>query len=476
MRSTAELAGLSPGWWEATDRPTPARWHDFPHLGAPWDHDCVRLRSRRLRVSVVVACWNSETSVGWCLTALRLSSLARLAPERLEVVVCDDGSTDSSWEVVAETLRGLDGRAVRIAHAGKSAALAAAVAASTGDVVVVCDSDMVPGCGALDELAARHEHWPQAVCFGFRSDLDGAGMGAGIGTAGEDTVWRLAHTEAFSRDYRIHIDLPAVERNMMLGTRWLTRLGGNRVWRDARGGSWPRHRALLGCLCSLPRRLLLDIGGFPQDIRSWGYEDSVVAARVEAKGAFLLPVTSAWGHHLVHPLRHPRQWLHGARNELAYEWLLSRPLPTGSAPASPAALDVHRYTPVAGPARDAQGVEAGPAVLAGLGRWLDCLESLPPDGSPDLRAQCLHHLGDPGAILASDATRHTAWGVVALARAGRLGEARAVFWAASEVDARCGYAAEGSAAELYRLADEYAAIGAENQASACRVLGDVRGP
>ena len=86
-------------------------------------------------VSVVLPCLNEEEAVGTAVCEA-FRGLAR-AGVRGEVVVVDNGSTDRSAERAAAT----GARVVRQPERGYGSALAAALAASRGDVVVMADAD-----------------------------------------------------------------------------------------------------------------------------------------------------------------------------------------------------------------------------------------------------------------------------------------------------------------------------------------------
>jgi Glycosyl transferase family 2 len=249
--------------WQTVVGAEPETWLSFPHVGVPRQHECSSLRSRRATVSVVVPVWNSEQTIERCLDAIGRSSLNRLAPSRLQVVVCDDGSTDASWQRIARARRDMDVAAFRLAHRGQSAALNAGLERASGDIVVFCDSDMVLGCGALDELAARHERWSDAVCFGFHSNIPPAAVET-------SSTWSLMHREAVSRDPRVRFYLPTLVPNLLDASGWLSRLHGGRSMLDSRGGRWRRHRFLFGCLFSARRELMLGNDGFPDALNGWG--------------------------------------------------------------------------------------------------------------------------------------------------------------------------------------------------------------
>jgi glycosyltransferase involved in cell wall biosynthesis len=114
-----------------------------PELIAPPSH---------IRLTAVMPCLNEERTVGVCIEkAFRAFRSMGIAGE---VVVADNGSTDSSVEVASR----LGASVVHVAKKGYGAALAAGIAAARGDYVVMADSDdsydwleLTPFVAALDE-------------------------------------------------------------------------------------------------------------------------------------------------------------------------------------------------------------------------------------------------------------------------------------------------------------------------------------
>ena len=105
----------------------------------PW-----RGSTRRLTTSVIVPVYNEPEAV------FRRSLASVVASRPTEIIVVVDGG-DADVAAVASDYAS---RVLRIPKAGKRAAIAAGLEASTGltDVVVVLDSDTVWAPGALDEL------------------------------------------------------------------------------------------------------------------------------------------------------------------------------------------------------------------------------------------------------------------------------------------------------------------------------------
>ena len=102
------------------------------------------------RVSIIVSARNEAGSIG-----TKLDSLLALAypPHRVEIIVASDGSEDGTDEVV----RGYADQNVRLLalpRLGKAAALNAAVAESSGEIVVFSDANSLFIPTALAELVA----------------------------------------------------------------------------------------------------------------------------------------------------------------------------------------------------------------------------------------------------------------------------------------------------------------------------------
>ncbi|HVA44096.1 MAG TPA: glycosyltransferase [Acidimicrobiales bacterium] len=97
----------------------------------------------RPRISVVVPAYQEAGVIGPTLERLRggLAGVAgaRSAAGGLELVVADDGSTDSTAEEAAAA--GAD-RVLRLAHRGKGAAVRTGILAATGRTVAFCDADL----------------------------------------------------------------------------------------------------------------------------------------------------------------------------------------------------------------------------------------------------------------------------------------------------------------------------------------------
>ena len=124
-------------------------------------------RSSWPSVTVVVCAYNEERTIGTCL-----ASLADCRYPDLEVVVCDDGSTDRTLEVA----RGFPFRILQLDHGGLSRARNAGIEAASGEIVAFLDADAACDPEWPFHLALSLEHPRRAATGGPNLPFPHAGL------------------------------------------------------------------------------------------------------------------------------------------------------------------------------------------------------------------------------------------------------------------------------------------------------------
>ena len=119
-------------------------------------------------ISVVVPLYNEEESlpelVAWIDKVMNENNFS------YEVVLVDDGSTDSSWEVITQlkaTYASVKGIKFRRNY-GKSAALNVAFEAAQGDVVITMDADLQDSPDEIPELYRRIKEEKYDIVSGWK--------------------------------------------------------------------------------------------------------------------------------------------------------------------------------------------------------------------------------------------------------------------------------------------------------------------
>ena len=135
------------------------------------------------RVSIIVAAHNEESSIG---SKLQNVLSVDYPAERLEVIIASDGSDDDTENIV----RQFGGRGVRLLslpRRGKAHAMNAAVAASSGDILVFSDANSMYASGAVRALVRPFADPTVGGVAGDQRYLDDAS--AAITADGERAYW-----------------------------------------------------------------------------------------------------------------------------------------------------------------------------------------------------------------------------------------------------------------------------------------------
>jgi glycosyltransferase involved in cell wall biosynthesis len=134
-----------------------------------WARSSVReLRSEWPRISAVVCVYNGEDLIGKCLTSLQGCDYPGL-----EVIVCDDGSTDATLEIA----RSFPFKILDLNHGGLSRARNAGMTEASGEIVAYIDAD-----------AFCHPDWPYHLALSLEDENVAATGGPNLRVPGGNIV------------------------------------------------------------------------------------------------------------------------------------------------------------------------------------------------------------------------------------------------------------------------------------------------
>ena len=109
-----------------------------------------------MKLSIIIPIYNVEDTLRRCL-----ESVLKQMDDRMEVLIVDDGSTDTSGQIAEQMTAGrTDCRLIRQANKGLSAARNAGIEAATGEYITFTDSDDFVARGTYTALLAVLEEHP----------------------------------------------------------------------------------------------------------------------------------------------------------------------------------------------------------------------------------------------------------------------------------------------------------------------------
>jgi GT2 family glycosyltransferase len=209
-------------------------------------------------LTVIVSTYNRGSRLRACLAPLA----GQLAGVDAEIIVCDDGSNDESYQVVRSIQTGVEVYFVSQSHRGfrLAASRNMAVRLARGDLLLFVDADVVPRPGLVDRHLKAHRAGP-GPCW-----VIGAVYGYGSGPA-----------EDFRAPVWAGIDLDPAR----LTEPWTLVTGNN---------------------FSVPRQAVAEVGGFAEEFVGWGAEDVDLAWRLHGHGVTFRIEPDAGVAHRAHPL------------------------------------------------------------------------------------------------------------------------------------------------------------------------------
>jgi GT2 family glycosyltransferase len=211
-------------------------------------------------VSVVIPTYQRCSSVRQAVEALARQTLPS---EAYEVVVSIDGSEDGTREMLAAQRVPYPLRTVWQSNRGRAAARNAGIGEARGRLVVFLDDDMEAAPGLLSAHLEAH------------TSMHGPGRSLGvIGAA------------------------PIVTRSASPLTEYLARRFQERLDTLAQPGRVPRFNDAYTGNLSVPRAMLLEIGGFDESFQLYGHEDYEFVLRLVKAGVQLVfsPAALAFQH------------------------------------------------------------------------------------------------------------------------------------------------------------------------------------
>ncbi|MGW2544041.1 glycosyltransferase family 2 protein [Kitasatospora sp. NPDC001574] len=291
-------------------------------------------------LSVVLPARNTAYALPAVLDALA----AQQSDGPAEVIVVDDASTDTTFEIARR--HPVVTTAVRLpTRKGSAAARNVGARLAQAPTLLFVDADMVLPAHVLADVAARAT--TATVLTGFRHNT--ALHTSPCGTLLPDGPPSLAADHRVTWTPPVNSRLPysgitldePLEGRPLDATDDFQTLGHGRSYYD-----WDLPRMAVTALLAVPHEALTDVGGFDEEFGrlGWGMEDTHLGAALIASGCLVVPLRQAVGYHLDAPDA-AAQW----QSKLAtwpatlahYRHLLRRPAPCGRGHRFAADTDKH---------------------------------------------------------------------------------------------------------------------------------------
>ncbi len=266
---------------------------------------------QELDASVIVPSYNRRQALALTLASLRWQ---RHPAERFEVLVVDDGSTDGTAEWLASLSLPSHITVVRRVNGGRAAARNTGLSRCRGRIVIFCDADTIPDPGFVADHVAEHgphddrvvvgnmlnalTAWSPALAPYQLDELEGVSRHHADIQMKIDAARRGEAVE-FIFPQEIEKQFSAVDR-LILGNPLHSHRGIPASYGAHLAGFAIPWVLFVTQNASIPRALFDRVGGFDEDFRGWGYEDTEFGYRLHVAGGAFRIADRALTYHQSH--------------------------------------------------------------------------------------------------------------------------------------------------------------------------------
>lgn len=242
-----------------------------------------------MSVSVVIPVYNRKEKLAKTIAGLTQQTYPL---ELIEVVIADDGSSDNPDELVELFSKHFDIKYIRQDDEGYrlSEIRNKGVEAATHEQIIILDCDMLPLPTLVESYMMYAHITDKAVLIGGRRYVN------------TDNI----KYENIIKNVGILYDLTSVrtdtgkppENGLPPSEDWRYKI--YRETNNLKNSKYP-FRAFCGGNVCFPKSLIEKIGGFDEDFKAWGAEDTEFGYRVYNQGYWLIPVEKAEALHQEPP-------------------------------------------------------------------------------------------------------------------------------------------------------------------------------
>lgn len=224
----------------------------------------------------------------------------------VEIILVNDGARIDCKAVLKKISRSYPITCLKFkSNQGRSSARNLGLAHSNNEIVFFLDEDMILPPEGISSHLLRHEFYEKCAIVGFRENISIKQLNS-LSTNQKTNKNSEAN---YKKDFRFKRFVPIEWKNLYKGapeenfnkTHFVFReshefrdFGGGKVF-----GAWSLPFMFLSSNASVPRKHLMEAGGFDTKFKGWGMEDVHLGAKLIAKGLYIIPNLNCTAYHLV---------------------------------------------------------------------------------------------------------------------------------------------------------------------------------
>lgn len=256
-------------------------------------------------ISIIIPVYN-QTIIP-TLLSIQGQNLPHEKKKMIQVIVVNDGSKSDVLSEIESIKNKIDFEIDVIEfknNLGLSNARNTGLAIAKYDLLLFMDSDIILSKNYLYDINVRLQIMPNSIFVAMRKNIDNKSKilksECLLKGVERSLVFDDSRVTTISKDYHIGWDIAYKNEcvNILDDTNYFKQLSFG-----ARIGIYDLPSVVTGHNIAVNKKNIDDIQIFPTTFRGWGFEDTYFAAKLIAKGCFVIPVISSSVYHIDHPPR-----------------------------------------------------------------------------------------------------------------------------------------------------------------------------
>lgn len=253
-------------------------------------------------MSIIIPVYNQN--VVPTLLAIQGQNLAKEQKEKIQVILVDDGSTESVVDTIKDVREKLDYELNVITfdkNRGLSTGRNAGFSLAKHDLILFIDSDIILSKNYLYDINMRLQIVPNAIFVAMRKNIerDSDILREENLLKGTEPCFDFddSRVTTHSKSYHIGWDKAFIGENVSVldDTNYFKQLGfGSKV------GIYDLSTVVTGHNMAINRSMIYKYPVFSTRFKGWGMEDSYFASTLISNGCFVIPVMSSCVYHINH--------------------------------------------------------------------------------------------------------------------------------------------------------------------------------
>jgi len=261
--------------------------------------------------SIIIPFYANYSSLKRNLTSLLYQDLlSDFKRNKTEIIIVDGGSSTNLKNLFKPIQRFYPITYLKLKkNYGRATARNLGLLYARNEIIFFLDEDIVVPKDFLATHLLRHQFIDNCIIVGFRHNVSLREFNS----KPDNSKQKILRRPNYRKDFRykrfvpkewkvIHRNIPYKNFNktyyILKESNYFKKFGRGKII-----GIWDLPYMFLTCSASVPRKHVLEVGGFDMRFKGWNLEDTYLGAKLISRGLYLIPNLHATVYHLIKEIK-----------------------------------------------------------------------------------------------------------------------------------------------------------------------------